>query len=225
MWFQAVPDDRPGRQHVVQRRQAEAPTPACAGERSSWRAHRWRPSTRTRAGPGRRPRGPLQRPDSQRGRAGSRAPRDRHPTGTFDPARPPVPGRSLPAAGAQSRLLPEASKRAFVAAPAATPRQLRSKRVTTRAFVSPKLAISVGAISNPSADMIRAHSHCSRPNRSCPRMLPTSPSGSLRIWVVGVAPCGRYHLPPCAAAPSSPGRRQSRSGSRLPRPAPAERPT
>jgi hypothetical protein len=55
---------------------------------------------------------------------------------------------------------------------------------------------SQSATGNPRADRIRAQSHSfSMEWLRSSFMFPTSPMGSLRICVVGVAPCGRHHWP------------------------------
>ena len=78
-----------------------------------------------------------------------------------------------------------------------TPIQRRSKRLTMRAFCSPNMAISVSAVGSPNSFMSRAQSHSfSTESEKSPRKFPITPSGNLRMWVVGVAFFGRYQIPP-----------------------------
>jgi len=72
----------------------------------------------------------------------------------------------------------------------------RSKRGTTSTARSPKRAMSPSATGTPYAARIRAQSHSF--STLVVRSMPEggTPRGSLKMWVVGVAPVGRIHRPP-----------------------------
>ena len=94
----------------------------------------------------------------------------------------------------------------------------RSNRSTTSVLLAPHWAISQPATGSPNALANCAHSHSfsTEVDMSACR-LPTRPIGSLKICVVGVAPCGLHHRPWCqvsavfSCAPASEIRKLSSS--------------
>ena len=69
----------------------------------------------------------------------------------------------------------------------------RSKRSTMSTLFAPNSPISQLATGMPNAATMRAHSHSfSTEVRMSAWRLPTSPSGSLKMCVVGVEPMGRH---------------------------------
>ncbi|CFO04602.1 Uncharacterised protein [Bordetella pertussis] len=73
----------------------------------------------------------------------------------------------------------------------------RSNRSTTSTRCCPKVAMLASATSNPYAFSSFRHSHSlSTEVLKSARRPPTKPNGSLKIWLVDVAPRGASHCPP-----------------------------